>query len=83
MNINKEQIRRILIIRLGKLGDVLFTTPLVRALKKALPKAEIIYVVSSYAKPILENNPYINKLLILRVEPKQILNTRQALFGSA
>jgi len=60
----KINIRRILIIRLGKIGDVLLTTPLLRNLRKNLPKAYITYIVGKRASPILENDPHISELII-------------------
>jgi len=76
MIIDKRQIRRILIIQFGRLGDVLVSTPLVRALKKALPGAEISYLVSSYAEPLLRNNPYISELSVLEITPFHILSKK-------
>lgn len=64
MKLNKKRIKRILIMRLGKIGDVLLSTPLIRNLKKNFPKAHIAYIVSRRAAPVLENNPNISKIII-------------------
>ncbi|MCX5750997.1 MAG: glycosyltransferase family 9 protein [Candidatus Saganbacteria bacterium] len=63
---NRKDIKRILLVRVAKLGDVLFTTPLIRALKKGFPSSHISYITSPYAVPLLENNPYIDLLLVSR-----------------
>ena len=50
--------RRILVVRLSALGDVLLATPAVRALKKRFPNAEIDWLVESGYLPLLEENPH-------------------------
>ena len=44
---------RILIIRLGAMGDVLMTTPTLRALKEKFPDAEITYVTGKGLGPVV------------------------------
>lgn len=56
---------KILIIRFSSLGDILLTTPLVRALKNRLQHCEIEYFTKAEFAPLLEGNPYISKLHIL------------------
>jgi heptosyltransferase II len=52
--------QRILIIKLGALGDVIRTTPLLRALE-----GEVTWVTSAAAQPLLNNNSIITKLLTI------------------
>lgn len=59
--------KKILIIRLGAIGDVVETTGLVRALKKA--GATVDYLTSKMPAQVLENDTDINKLIIF--EKKQ------------
>ena len=54
---------RILIVKLAAVGDVLRTTPLLTGLKRAYPRSHITWVVEREAQPLLENNPYIDRLL--------------------
>jgi len=54
---------RILIIKLGAMGDVLRTTPLLRAYKSRFPRCEITWVVNPSSRPILEGNPLIDGLI--------------------
>jgi lipopolysaccharide heptosyltransferase II len=56
--------QRILIIQLRAIGDVLLTTPLVRALKKSLPKAQIDFLTNPQPAPCLNGNPHIHRLHI-------------------
>lgn len=60
--------KKILIIKLGAAGDVLRTTPLLRAIKKANPNAYISWLTLPNNVELLENNPYINKVLSLNYE---------------
>lgn len=50
----------VLLWKIGALGDVLMTTPLVRQLRRALPRARIDYLTGSGCAPILEGNPHID-----------------------
>jgi|Deesub1362A_J573_1020465.scaffolds.fasta_scaffold00148_21 heptosyltransferase-2 len=59
----EEEGERILILKWGALGDVLRTTPLLRALKKEFPDSWITWVAAAEALPLLENNPLIDRLL--------------------
>lgn len=47
----------VLIIKLGALGDVVRTTPLLRALE-----GKITWVTAARAVPLLKGNPYINRI---------------------
>ena len=56
--------RKILIINIFGIGDVLFTTPLVRSLRENFPGAYIAYVCSQRAYSVLEHNPHLDKIYI-------------------
>lgn len=60
--------KRILILKLGSMGDVLRTTPLLRGLKKEYPSSHITWVTREESLAILANNPYIDTLLPYGVE---------------
>ncbi|MDD8018625.1 MAG: glycosyltransferase family 9 protein [Bacteroidota bacterium] len=55
--------RRFLIIRPDRIGDVVLTTPLIRAVKKSFPGSFVAVMVGSYTAPLLEHNPHIDLLL--------------------
>ena len=57
--------KKILIINPFGIGDVLFTTPVIRALKQEYPDSFIGYWSNLRVKPILESNPGINKIFAL------------------
>jgi heptosyltransferase-2 len=54
-----------IVFRLDSLGDVVLTTPLFRALKKAHPRARCTAVVQECYKPLLVTNPHIDEILTL------------------
>src|SRR5258708_5574654 len=56
--------QRILLIRLKGIGDVILSTPLLRALRKSYPSSEIHFLTRSFAAPILRHNPYVNRVLV-------------------
>jgi ADP-heptose:LPS heptosyltransferase len=53
---------KFLIIRFSSIGDIVLTTPVVRCLKKQVITAEVHYLTKSAFRPILEANPYIDKI---------------------
>jgi ADP-heptose:LPS heptosyltransferase len=57
---------RVLLIRLRLIGDVVFTTPIPRALKRRWPDAKITYLVEEAAAPVLANNRMIDELIVVR-----------------
>ncbi|OGB99755.1 MAG: hypothetical protein A3G35_13135, partial [candidate division NC10 bacterium RIFCSPLOWO2_12_FULL_66_18] len=52
-----EKVRRILVVRKDNIGDVLCTTPALRALRRAFPEAYLTMLVSEHCRPVLERNP--------------------------
>ena len=55
---------RILIINPFGIGDVLFTTPLVRAMRRAFPESYIGYFCNRRTEGVLRDNPHLNELLV-------------------
>lgn len=55
--------RRILLIKTGAIGDVLMTTPAVRAVRVAFPRAHISYLVGRRSGDVLLNNPHIDEVI--------------------
>jgi len=49
-----------LLWKIGALGDVLMTTPLVRQLRMQLPHAQIDYLVGATSRPVVEGNPHLD-----------------------
>ncbi len=55
---------RILVMQTTRMGDVLQTTPLVRALRCKYPDAHIAYMVRNMGKAIAQRNPDVNEVLV-------------------
>lgn len=55
---------KILLIRLRLIGDVVFTTPAVRALRRRFPAAHLTYLVEPDAAPVVQGNPHLDRVLI-------------------
>lgn len=53
----------ILLWKIGALGDVLMTTPLVRQLRRALPHARIDYLVGASSRAALQHNPHLDAVI--------------------
>lgn len=57
---------KILVIRFSSMGDIIYTTPVVRCLKQQLPEAEIHFLTKPAFKYIYDANPHLDKLLLLQ-----------------
>jgi lipopolysaccharide heptosyltransferase II len=55
---------KILLIRLRLIGDVVFTTPIPRALKRAFPGAHLSYLVERSAAPVVAGNRHIDEVIV-------------------
>lgn len=60
-----EPAQRFLIIRLSSIGDIVHALPAVSALGRALPLAEIHWVVESRHACLLESNPFVHRVIPL------------------
>jgi ADP-heptose:LPS heptosyltransferase len=56
---------KFLIIRFSSIGDIVLTTPVVRCLKQQVQDAEIHFLTKSSFLPVVEHNPYIDKIHLL------------------
>lgn len=55
---------RILISRTDRIGDVLLSTPAIKALRKNSPKSYIAMITRPYARDIVLGNPYLDEVII-------------------
>src|SRR5205085_5080821 len=56
---------KFLIIRFSSIGDIVLTTPVIRCLKQQLKDAEVHFLVKSRFLPVVQHNPYIDKVHVL------------------
>jgi ADP-heptose:LPS heptosyltransferase len=61
--------RRILLIQLRAIGDVILTTPAIRVLRRRFPEARIDFLANAAPAEALENNPHLNEVLIYPYSP--------------
>jgi len=59
-----QQYQRILISRTDRIGDVLLSTPVIKALREKFPQAYIAMLVAPYARDIVEGNPYLDEVIV-------------------
>ena len=62
---------RILLVRFSSIGDILLTTPLVRALQRRHADAQLIYVTKRAMAPLVADNPHLSQVVAL--EPDEPL----------
>jgi lipopolysaccharide heptosyltransferase I len=60
-----DSLQRILIIRLGALGDVVRTLPALRAIRHRLPRARICWLVEEGSRELLVGHPDLDQLILL------------------
>ena len=54
---------KILLIRLSSLGDIVLTTPAIRAVRAHLPDAYIAMLVGKQSAEVLRENPHLNEII--------------------
>lgn len=63
--IDPSLIKKILLIRLRRIGDVVMTTPALSVLRENFPQAHLSYVVEKPYQELVEGNPNLDEILIL------------------
>lgn len=61
--VKNHPVRRILIIKLSAIGDILHALPVSSALGEAYPEVELYWAVEEPFKTLLEGNPYVKGVL--------------------
>lgn len=56
--------KNILVVKLSAIGDVIHALPVSYAIKERFPEAHLTWVVEKPAYPILEDNPYIDDIIL-------------------
>jgi predicted lipopolysaccharide heptosyltransferase III len=67
---------KILLVRLRLIGDVVFTTPVIRALRRRYPHAHLSYLVEPAAAPIVEQNPHLDHVIVA-ARPRGLTRLRE------
>lgn len=66
-------VTKVLIIQLGKLGDVLCTTPMIRAIKQAHPAWQVHVLCLGKSSEALKNNPMVAGVHLMDVQGRRQL----------
>ena len=61
----KENLK-ILVIRFSSIGDIIYTTPVIRCIKQQVKGVELHYLTKRNFSFLLNSNPYIDKLILLK-----------------
>lgn len=56
--------KKILLIRTDKIGDVVLTTPVVQIIRKRFPHAHIAFMTGIYTQELIQGNPYLNEVIV-------------------
>jgi len=74
---NPKSIRNILIIRFSSIGDILLTTNIIRQIRINFPEAKISFVTKEVYQELIQFNPNIDQIFILKNEKRglQLLAT--------
>jgi len=69
----------ILLVRLSAIGDIVFASPLVTALRRAYPQAHIAWLVQSEYRSLLEHHPDLDEVIVWPVREWRELWRRRRL----
>lgn len=69
-NAELSKLNKILIIRLSSLGDILLTTPFIRAIKSQFPDIKIDMLLREEYADVVKLNPYLNKKFLFKKDDK-------------
>jgi len=61
--IDPGRVQSILVVRTAYLGDVVMTLPMLRPLRQRFHDATLSFLTSPGARPLLENNPYVDEII--------------------
>jgi len=65
----------ILLVRLRLIGDVVFTTPAIGALRRRFPGARLTYLVEAAAAPIVAHHPDLDEVIVVE-RPRGLARAR-------
>ena len=72
----------VLVIRLGLLGDMVCTTPMLEAIKKHFPTGRLCLLSNEYNRPVVARNPFIDRIYTYIHTKDRRRNPRPEFFAS-
>jgi ADP-heptose:LPS heptosyltransferase len=64
MKIDKAKVKKILMITLSNIGDVVLTLPVLGVLKREFPEADITIITGPSARGLFEADPSVSKIIV-------------------
>lgn len=64
---------KILIVRFSSIGDIVLTTPVIRAIKQQMPEAEIHYLTKKSFVDLVKYNPHISKIYYIEKSIDEVI----------
>ena len=71
-SLSLDRIKRILLIQLGDIGDVVLTTPAIKALKENHPSGEIFVLIRDYAFELIEGCPWVDGVISVEKDKRKL-----------
>ncbi len=59
-----DKLKKILIVRTDRLGDVILSTPVIKNLRRHYPDSYIAFMCRPYTRQALEGNPYLDEVIV-------------------
>ncbi|MBF0328102.1 MAG: putative lipopolysaccharide heptosyltransferase III [Nitrospirae bacterium] len=78
-NCGFHDIKKILVIKLRNIGDVLLAAPVFRPLKESFPEAQISALVNSGTEDVLRGNPLLDEIIVLDRNIKKLPKVKRYL----
>jgi heptosyltransferase I len=66
---------RILVVRLGAMGDVIHALPAVASLKHSFPRSHLTWVIRDRWAALIESNPFVDEIVPLERTPRGVVDT--------
>ncbi|MES2732576.1 MAG: glycosyltransferase family 9 protein [Bacteroidota bacterium] len=73
-----EPKKKFLILRFSSIGDIVLTSPVVRAIKLQIEEAEVHYCTKIQFRTLIENSPYLDKCFYLDKNLNTLIQQLQA-----
>lgn len=67
-------LKRILVIKISSLGDIILSIPSLKALKESFPEGKLSVLVLKKYAPILQGCPYVDEVITLENDYKRLKN---------
>ncbi|MEA3471264.1 MAG: putative lipopolysaccharide heptosyltransferase III [Thermodesulfobacteriota bacterium] len=73
----KKEIKKILVIKLRHIGDVVLTTPVFESLRQLYPQASLTALVNSGTEAMLAENPHVDRVFVLERDKNHIADLKK------